>query len=83
MNNKCCGFVLTSKKEGKLNTTKTKNPSANLLGMFTLGFHHQHDSRELKRLLNDLGIEINEVIPEGGSVTNLKNLPKARIFSLK
>jgi light-independent protochlorophyllide reductase subunit B len=31
----------------------------------------------LKRLLNDLDIEINEIIPEGGSVTNLKKLPKA------
>nr|YP_009184787.1 ChlB subunit of protochlorophyllide reductase [Jenufa perforata]ALO62851.1 ChlB subunit of protochlorophyllide reductase [Jenufa perforata] len=56
---------------------KTKKPSANILGMFTLGFHNQHDCRELKRLLNDLGIEVNEVIPEGGLVTNLKNLPAA------
>jgi light-independent protochlorophyllide reductase subunit B len=31
----------------------------------------------LKRLLNDLGIEINEIIPEGCSVKNLKNLSKA------
>ena len=45
--------------------------------MFTLGFHNQHDSRELKRLLQDLGIDVNEVIPEGGSVTRLKNLSKA------
>uniref|UniRef100_A0AB39U3T1 Light-independent protochlorophyllide reductase subunit B n=1 Tax=Borodinellopsis insignis TaxID=3229915 RepID=A0AB39U3T1_9CHLO len=56
---------------------KTEKPSANIIGIFTLGFHNQHDCRELKRLLNDLGIDVNEVIPEGGSVTNLKNLPKA------
>jgi light-independent protochlorophyllide reductase subunit B len=56
---------------------KTEKPSANILGIFTLGFHNQHDCRELKRLLTDLGIEVNEVIPEGGSVTSLKNLPKA------
>nr|YP_009238402.1 protochlorophyllide reductase subunit B [Bracteacoccus aerius]AMO01280.1 protochlorophyllide reductase subunit B [Bracteacoccus aerius] len=56
---------------------KTKKPSANILGIFTLGFHNQHDCREIKRLLNDLGIEINEIIPEGGSVSSLKNLPKA------
>ena len=56
---------------------KTKKPSANILGIFTLGFHNQHDCRELKHLLNDLGIEVNEIIPEGGSVTSLKNLPKA------
>lgn len=57
--------------------TKTKKPSANIIGIFTLGFHNQHDCRELKRLLNNLGIDVNEVIPEGGSVKNLKNLPNA------
>nr|ALO21077.1 ChlB subunit of protochlorophyllide reductase [Lobochlamys segnis] len=56
---------------------KTEKPSANIIGIFTLGFHNQHDCRELKRLLNDLGIQVNEIIPEGGSVKNLKNLPKA------
>ena len=70
-------YIEKGKKEGKLNTTKTLKPSANLLGMFTLGFHHQHDSRELKRLLNDLGVEVNQVVPEGGSITKLKELPKA------
>ena len=70
-------YIQKAKKENNLNQNKTERPSANIIGIFTLGFHNQHDSRELKRLLNDLGIEINEVIPEGGSVTNLKNLPKA------
>jgi len=55
----------------------TEKPSANIIGMFTLGFHNQHDCKELKRLLNDLGISVNEIIPEGGFVTQLKNLPKA------
>jgi len=59
------------------NQQKTIKPSVNILGIFTLGFHNTHDCRELKRLLNDLGIEINEIIPEGCSVQNLKNLPKA------
>ena len=56
---------------------RTKKPSANIIGIFTLGFHHQHDCRELKRLLKDLGVEINEVVPEGGSVKALENLPRA------
>ena len=56
---------------------KTEKPSANILGIFTLGFHHQHDCRELKRLLFELGIETNLVIPEGGSVKELKKLPEA------
>nr|YP_009364165.1 protochlorophyllide reductase subunit B [Hydrodictyon reticulatum]AQU64509.1 protochlorophyllide reductase subunit B [Hydrodictyon reticulatum] len=56
---------------------KTEKPSVNILGMFTLGFHNQHDCRELKRLLADLNIEVNLVIPEGSSVHELKNLTKA------
>lgn len=70
-------YIEKAKKNGELDIKKTKNPSANILGIFTLGFHNQHDCRELKRLLNDLDIEVNEIIPEGGLVTNLKNLPKA------
>jgi light-independent protochlorophyllide reductase subunit B len=56
---------------------KTKKPSANIIGIFTLGFHNQHDCKELKKLLNDLDIEVNEILPEGGDVNSLKNLPKA------
>jgi light-independent protochlorophyllide reductase subunit B len=71
-------YLEKAKKENVgTNLEKTEKPSVNILGIFTLGFHHQHDCRELKRLLTDLGIEVNEVIPEGGSVKNLKNLPKA------
>lgn len=58
-------------------TKKTKNPSVNILGIFTLGFHNQHDCRELKRLLWDLGISINEILPEGSTIKNIQNLPKA------
>nr|BBE24851.1 Light-independent protochlorophyllide reductase subunit B [Raphidocelis subcapitata] len=58
-------------------TEKTAIPSVNILGIFTLGFHNTHDCRELKRLLTDLGLEINEIIPEGSRVDNLKNLTKA------
>lgn len=70
-------YIEKARKTNSLQLEKTKKPSANIIGIFTLGFHNQHDSRELKRLLNDLGIEINEVIPEGGSVTNLRHLTKA------
>lgn len=56
---------------------KTPYPSANILGIFTLGFHNQHDSRELTTMLNNLGIQVNQIIPEGGSITSLKDLPKA------
>ncbi len=61
----------------ELVASKTAKPSANIIGIFTLGFHHQHDCREIKRLLHELGIETNLIIPEGGSVNDLKRLPEA------
>nr|QXT44761.1 photochlorophyllide reductase B subunit [Nitellopsis obtusa] len=70
-------YIQKANKQGDLNLTKSKKPSANIIGIFTLGFHHQHDCREIRRLFQDLGIEINEIIPEGNSVNNLKNLSRA------
>ena len=70
-------YIKKGKKDESLSQEKTPLPSANIIGIFTLGFHNQHDCRELRRLLNDLGIQVNEVIPEGGSVENIKKLPKA------
>lgn len=70
-------YIEKARLNNCLITEKSVKPSANIFGFFTLGFHHQHDCRELKRLLADLGISINEIIPEGCSVENLKNLPKA------
>nr|ALO21614.1 ChlB subunit of protochlorophyllide reductase [Stephanosphaera pluvialis] len=61
----------------KLKVDKTKKPSANIIGIFTLGFHNQHDCKELTRILNDLGIDVNLILPEGSTVSSLKNLPKA------
>nr|YP_009519508.1 Protochlorophyllide reductase subunit B [Rhipiliopsis peltata]AYC65447.1 Protochlorophyllide reductase subunit B [Rhipiliopsis peltata] len=58
-------------------TKKTKEPSVNILGVFTLGFHHQHDCREIYRLLKDLGIQVNLILPEGCRVTDLKKIPEA------
>nr|YP_010933321.1 ChlB subunit of protochlorophyllide reductase [Streptofilum capillatum]WKT08511.1 ChlB subunit of protochlorophyllide reductase [Streptofilum capillatum]WKT08610.1 ChlB subunit of protochlorophyllide reductase [Streptofilum sp. BC4-VF8pt]WKT08709.1 ChlB subunit of protochlorophyllide reductase [Streptofilum sp. ZNP2-VF4pt] len=70
-------FLEKARRKGELTNLKTKKPSANIIGTFTLGFHNQHDCREIKRMLFDLGIEVNEIIPEGGQIHNLKNLPKA------
>ena len=70
-------YIEKAKSTNELMLKKTEKPSANILGIFTLGFHNQHDSRELKRLLTDLGISINEILPESGSVTNIKKLPQA------
>ncbi len=70
-------YINKARKKGDLPEGKTEKPSVNIIGISTLGFHNQHDCTELKRLMADLGIEVNEVIPEGASVNNLKNLPRA------
>lgn len=70
-------YLEKARRQGTLDQSITKEPSANIIGIFTLGFHNQHDCRELKRLLQDLNIQVNKVIPEGGSVKDLQDLPKA------
>jgi len=70
-------YIEKARKKGDIATTKTEKPSVNIIGISTLGFHNNHDCTELKRLMADLGIEVNDIIPEGASVHNLKNLPKA------
>jgi light-independent protochlorophyllide reductase subunit B len=70
-------YLEKARKKGELPQGKTDKPSVNIIGISTLGFHNNHDCTELKRLMTDLGIEVNEVIPEGASVHNLKNLPQA------
>ena len=70
-------YLEKARKKERLPADKTEKPSVNILGISTLGFHNQHDCTELKRLMADLGIEINEIIPDGASVHNLENLPRA------
>nr|YP_009427544.1 protochlorophyllide reductase ChlB subunit [Woodsia macrochlaena]ASU96237.1 protochlorophyllide reductase ChlB subunit [Woodsia macrochlaena] len=60
-----------------LDRSVTNGPSANIIGIFTLGFHNQHDCRELKRLPGESGVAVNQVMPEGGSLKCLKDLPRA------
>ena len=70
-------YIDKARKDGSLPQGKTEKPSVNIIGMTTLGFHNNHDATELKRLMADLGIEVNEMIPEDASVNNLKRLPQA------
>nr|YP_011006213.1 Light-independent protochlorophyllide reductase subunit B [Dictyotopsis propagulifera]WAM63217.1 Light-independent protochlorophyllide reductase subunit B [Dictyotopsis propagulifera] len=70
-------YVEKAKKNNELDITKTDQPSVNIIGSFNLSFHNQHDVAELKRLMFDLNIKINTIIPEGASVHDLKKLPKA------
>lgn len=70
-------YTEKARKKGELPIEKTEIPSVNIIGISTLGFHNQHDCTELKRLMAELGIAVNEVIPDGASVDNLKNLSRA------
>ena len=70
-------YLEKARKKGELPTEKTEKPSVNIIGITTLGFHNQHDCTELKRLMADLGIQVNVIAPEGATVTQLKNLPRA------
>ena len=70
-------YINKARKKDELPQDKTEKPSVNIIGISTLGFHNNHDCTELKRLMADLGIEINAVIPDKASVHDLKNLPRA------
>jgi light-independent protochlorophyllide reductase subunit B len=72
-------FYIEKAKHNNHCFERTKKPSVNIIGIFTLGFHNHHDCRELKRLFKDLDIDINLIIPEGSEVTRLHELPKAWI----
>jgi len=70
-------YLDKGQRKGEIISQKTPKPSVNIIGITTLGFHNQHDRTELKRLMADLDIEVNDIIPEAASVENLKNLPRA------
>lgn len=70
-------YLNKEKKQKGFQIEKTSHPSVNIIGSYNLAFHNQHDIAEMKHLFSDLGIQINEIIPEGASVHQLKNLPKA------
>ncbi|MFM7788732.1 MAG: ferredoxin:protochlorophyllide reductase (ATP-dependent) subunit B [Microcystis panniformis] len=70
-------YLDKAQRKREIISQKTPKPSVNIIGITTLGFHNQHDRTELKRLMADLDIEVNEIIPEAASVDNLKNLPRA------
>jgi light-independent protochlorophyllide reductase subunit B len=70
-------YLKKAQKQNNLVLKKTKNPSVNILGSCSLGFHNQHDLAELKKLLSDLEIEINLIVPENVSIHELKNLTSA------
>ncbi|WP_338442121.1 ferredoxin:protochlorophyllide reductase (ATP-dependent) subunit B [Synechococcus elongatus IITB4] len=70
-------YLDRAQRQGTLSHQRTEQPSVNILGMTTLGFHNRHDTTELQRLMAELGITVNAVIPAGASVEELQHLPRA------
>ena len=56
-------YIKKAQRNNDIDTTKTLQPSVNIIGSFNLAFHNQHDIAELKRLMSDLNIQINTIIP--------------------
>ncbi len=56
---------------------KAQKPSCNILGPTALGFRHRDDVKEIKSLLEKLGIEVRVVAPFDACVEDLRQLPWA------
>jgi light-independent protochlorophyllide reductase subunit B len=54
-----------------------RKPRANILGPTVLGFRCRDDIVEVRRLLDQLGIEVNVVAPLGATPADLQRIPEA------
>jgi light-independent protochlorophyllide reductase subunit B len=57
---------------------KTAGPRCNILGPTALGFRHRDDLREIRTLIESLGIAINVVAPLDATPADLARLPDAQ-----
>lgn len=77
--NQIIKFYIEKAKKGNFNFVKTKRPSVNIIGSVDLAFHNNHDIIELKKLLKELSIDINLILPQDCSVQQIKSIPNAWI----
>lgn len=56
---------------------RTPEPSVNIIGPASLGFHQRSDLIALRRMLATLGVKINVVAPLGAGLSDLARLPAA------
>ena len=54
-----------------------RKPLCNILGPSALGFRHRDDLAEIRKLLSDLGIDINVVAPQSATPADLARLADA------
>lgn len=55
----------------------TAEPSVNIIGPASLGFHNRHDLVCLRRMLDALGVRVNVVAPLGAGLDDLGRMPAA------
>jgi light-independent protochlorophyllide reductase subunit B len=55
----------------------TPEPSVNIIGPASLGFHNRHDLVCMRRMMAALGVKINVVAPLGAGLDDLARLPAA------
>jgi light-independent protochlorophyllide reductase subunit B len=58
-------------------TPRARRPRANLLGGTSLGFRNRDDIREITRLLQELGVDVQVSAPLHATVDDLRRLPEA------
>jgi light-independent protochlorophyllide reductase subunit B len=58
-------------------STPAPRASCNILGPTALGFRHRDDVREIRGLLESLGVRVNLVAPNGASPTDLARMTEA------
>jgi light-independent protochlorophyllide reductase subunit B len=71
-------LVRTFASQAEEKSEKVIKPICNILGPTALGFRHRDDVKEITKLLNFLGIQINVIAPLGASVFDLKKLNEAK-----
>ncbi|NTW50295.1 MAG: ferredoxin:protochlorophyllide reductase (ATP-dependent) subunit B, partial [Chlorobiales bacterium] len=54
-----------------------KEPTVNIIGPISLGFHVRSNVITLRRMMAALGVKINVIAPLGASLSDLKKLPAA------
>jgi light-independent protochlorophyllide reductase subunit B len=72
-----CAPLLPSAGTSRPARPEGQAPRCNILGPTALGFRHRDDVREIRGLLERMGVEVSVVAPAGASPDDLSRLPEA------
>ena len=62
----------------QIEKSQSSKPSCNILGPAALGFRHRDDLTEIRKLLTDMGLEINVVAPLSATPADIARLADAQ-----